>query len=182
MFNHDYPDKETDTTSARFLRSQLEAMGLDTILQCTESLEQSYTSPVSYKAPTRDRSASDNTDFVFVIPVERQSANAFFFDGLDSGADTENITLSGKFITDKDNNKLDTYAILNRNDVTAITTASYNRTPPIICLVSDTFWLFTSENGGTVEYNTRETWNDLFAKRYPEIYKRLMDAYTSKYL
>jgi hypothetical protein len=135
---------------------------------------------LSHKTPTRDRSASDNTDFVFVIPVERQSANAFFFDGLDSGPDTENITLSGKFITDKDNNKLDTYAILNRNDVTAITTASYNRTPPIICLVSDTFWLFTSKNGGTVEYNTRETWNDLFAKRYPEIYKRLMDAYTSK--
>jgi hypothetical protein len=77
MLNHDYPDKETDTTSARFLRSQLEAMGLDTILQCTKSLEQSYTSPVSYKTPTRDRSASDNTDFVFVIPVERQSANAF---------------------------------------------------------------------------------------------------------
>jgi hypothetical protein len=108
MFNHNYPNKETDTTSARFLRSQLEAMGLDIILQCTESLEQSYTTPVSYKAPTRDRSASHNTDFVFVIPVERQSANAFFFDGLDSGADTENITLSGKFITDKDNHKLDT--------------------------------------------------------------------------
>jgi hypothetical protein len=129
-------------------------MGLDTILQCTESLEQSYNSPVSYKSPTRDRSASDNTDFVFVIPLERQSANAFFFDGLDSGFDTENITLSGKFITDKDNNKLDTYAILNRNDVTAITTASCNRTPPIVCLDSDTFWLFTSANGGTVEYNT----------------------------
>jgi hypothetical protein len=119
---------------------------------------------------------------VFVIPVERQSANAFFFDGLDSGPDTENITLSGKFISDKDNHKLDTYAILNRNDVTDITTSSYNRTPPIICLVSDTFWLFTSENGGTVEYNTRETWNDLFAKRYPEIYRRLMEIYTSKYL
>jgi hypothetical protein len=126
MFNHDYPDKETDTTSARFLRSQLEAMGLDTILQCTESLEQSYTTPVSYKALTRDRSASDNTFFVFVIPVERQSANAFFFDGLDSGPDTENITLSGKFITNKDNHKLNTYTILNRNDVTGITTASYN--------------------------------------------------------
>jgi hypothetical protein len=111
MFNHDYPDKITNTTSARFLRSQLEAMSLDTILQCTESLEQFYTSPVSYLAPTKNISASDNTDFVFVIPVERQSANAFFFDGLDSGADKENITLSGKFICDKDNHKLDVYAI-----------------------------------------------------------------------
>jgi hypothetical protein len=117
-----------------------------------------------------------------VIPVERQSANAFFFEGLDSGPDTENITLSGKFITDKDNHKLDTYAILNRNDVATIIAASYNRILPIVCLVSDTFWLFKSENGGNVEYNTRETWNDLFSKRYPELYRRLMDAYTSKYL
>jgi hypothetical protein len=45
MFNHDYQDKETNTVSARFLRSQLEAMGLDTILQATESLKQSYISP-----------------------------------------------------------------------------------------------------------------------------------------
>jgi hypothetical protein len=93
MFNHEYPDKETNTVSARFLRSQLEAMGLDTILQATESLEQSFISPPSYRFPTRDRSISDNTDFVFVIPVEREFANVFFFDGLDSGADTENVTI-----------------------------------------------------------------------------------------
>jgi hypothetical protein len=37
MFNHDYPYKETDTTSARFLSSQFEAMGLDTILQSRSS-------------------------------------------------------------------------------------------------------------------------------------------------
>jgi hypothetical protein len=78
MFNHDYPDKETNIVSARFLRSQLEAVGLDTILQATESLEQSYIFPSSYLPPTHDRSISDNTDFVFVLPVERLSANAFF--------------------------------------------------------------------------------------------------------
>jgi hypothetical protein len=54
VFNHDYPDKETNTVSARFLRTQLEAMGLDTILQATESLEQSYISPPSYRFQTRD--------------------------------------------------------------------------------------------------------------------------------
>jgi hypothetical protein len=116
MFNHDYCDKETNTVSARFLRSQLEAMGLDTILQATESLEQSYISPPSYRHPTRDRSISENTDFVFVLPAERLSANAFFFDGLDSGADTENVTITGTFITDKDGNKVDNYTFLNRND------------------------------------------------------------------
>jgi hypothetical protein len=70
MFNHDYLDKQTNTTSAQFLWSQLEAMGLDTILQATESLEQSYISPPSYQFPTSDRSISDNTDFVFVIPTK----------------------------------------------------------------------------------------------------------------
>jgi hypothetical protein len=180
MFNHDYPDKETDTTSARFLRNQLEAMGLDTVLQCTESLEQSITSPPSYLRPVRDRSLSDNTDFVFVIPLERASANAFFFDGLDSGENTETVTISGKFIRDSLNRSIDTYAILNRND-DAATEASYNRTPPLVCLVTDTFWLFTSHNGGTVEYNTKETWAELFEKRFPEIYNRLMNEYMSKF-
>jgi hypothetical protein len=178
MFNHDYPDKETDTTSARFLRSQLEAMGLDTILQCTESLEQSYVSPPYHRTPTRDRSFFDNTDFVFVLPVERESANAFFWDGLDSGANTENITLSGRFISDKDGYKLNTYYTLNRN---SDTNPELNTTPPIICLVSDSFWLFTSHNGGSVEYNTKETWNELFSKRFPDLYRQLLDRYMAKY-
>jgi hypothetical protein len=180
MFNHDYPDKEINTTSTRFLRSQLEAMGLDTILQCTESLEQSYISPPYHIKPTRDRSRSDNIDFVFVIPVERLSANTFFFDGLDSGANTENITLKGNFIT-VDGHKIDIYVLLNRNNE-SMTSELYNRTPPVICLVSDTFFLFSSQNGGSVEYNTKETWNELFSKRYPEIYQRLMNAYTSQYI
>jgi hypothetical protein len=54
MFNHDYHDKETDTTSARLLGSHLESIRLDTILQCTESLEQYFISSVTYKAPTSD--------------------------------------------------------------------------------------------------------------------------------
>jgi hypothetical protein len=124
---------------------------------------------------------SDNTDFVFILPVERQSANAFFFDGLDSGPDTENITITWKFIVNKNNNKIDTYSILNRNDNKAITPESYNKTPPILALITDTFGLFTSKNGGSVEYNTKESWNDLFGNRYPCIYDTLMGEYLAKY-
>jgi hypothetical protein len=157
-------------------------MGLDTILQATESLEQSYIYPPSYQFPTRDRSVSDNTDFVFVIPVERLSANAFFFDGLDSGADTENVTITGTFITDKDGNKVDNCTFLNRNDNRVVSgSESYSRTPPIMCFVTDTFWLFTLHNGGSVEYNTKETWDELFKKRYPSIYQRLLNEYLAKY-
>jgi hypothetical protein len=180
MFNHDYPEKETDTTSARFLRSQLETMGLDTVLQCTESLEQSITSPPSYLRPVRDRSMSDNTDFIFVIPLERASANAFFFDGKDSGADTETVTISGKFIRDKNGQTIDTYALLNRHD-DAVNEASYNRTPPIVALVSDTFWLFTSHNGGVVEYNTKESWIELFEKRFPALAQKLARDYMARF-
>jgi hypothetical protein len=50
-----------------------------------------------------------------------------------------------------------------------------------MCLVTDTFWLFTSRNGGTVEYNTKETWEELFKKRYPSIYQRLLSEYLAKY-
>jgi hypothetical protein len=123
----------------------------------------------------------DNSDFVFVIPVERESANAFFFDGLDSGASTENVTLSGTFATDNNNNRIDTYYNLNRHNNIVENDATYNRTPPIICLVSDTFWLFTSHNGGQVEYNTRDTWNKLFAERFPDLYDKLMALYLQRY-
>jgi hypothetical protein len=182
MFNRDYPDKETDTTSGRFLRSQLEAMSLDAFLHCTESLEHSYCAPPCHLFPVRDRSLADNTDFVFVIPLERQSANAFFFDGLDSGANTENVTLTGKFITDPNTNVvLNMYALPdNRNNNTDINNTPPNRTPPIIALVSDTFWLFSSRDGGTVEYVIRETWDELFSKRFPQIYQRLQNEYLSK--
>jgi hypothetical protein len=91
-------------------------MGLDTILQAAESLEQSYISPPSYQFPTYDRSVMDNTNFIFVILVERLSANAFFFNGLDSRADIENVTITSTFITDKDRNNVDNYTFLNRND------------------------------------------------------------------
>jgi hypothetical protein len=180
MFNHDYPDKETNTTSARFLRSQLEVMGLNTISQCSESLEQSYVSPPYHVRPTRDRSRSDNTDFVFVIPIEKLNANTFFFDDFDSGPNTENITLKGNFIT-VENHKVDLYGLLNRNKE-VLQKEHHNRTPALICLVSDTFFLFTSQNGGTVEYNTKESWNELVSKRYPEIYEKLMRAYTAQYI
>jgi hypothetical protein len=119
---------------------------------------------------------------VFVLPVERLSANAFFFDELDSGADTENVTITGTFITDKDGNKVNNYTFLNRNDNHVVSNSdTYNRTPPVMCLVTDTFWLFTSNNGGSVEYNTKEKWDELFKKRYTAIYQRLMNEYFSKY-
>jgi hypothetical protein len=73
---------------------------------------------------------------------------------------------------------MDTYYNLARHNNTDVIA---NRTPPIVCLVSDSFWLFTSHNGGTVEYNTKDTWNELFLKRFPNLYNALMEAYLQKY-
>jgi hypothetical protein len=182
MFNHDYPDKDTDTTSARFLRNQLEATGLDSILQCTESFEQSYTSPPSYISPTRDRSLCDNTDFVFVIPLERQSANAFFFDGVNSRNET--ISLRGNLLNytepDGASTIIDTYYILNRNDQIPNGTtipAKINTAAPIIALVSDSFFIF--QTGKKAHYETTQTWNELFATRFPALYNQLVQTYNS---
>jgi hypothetical protein len=63
--------------------------------------------------------------------------------------------MPSSFITDKDRNKADNYSKLNRNS-NPLTDDLYNRTPPIIYRVTDTFWLFISVNGGMVEYNIKK--------------------------
>jgi hypothetical protein len=115
-----------------------------------------------------------------VIPVERVSANALFFNGLDSGEDTETATISGKFISDADGHKMNTYFLMNCSD-SEITNDSYNKALPLLYLMTNTFLLFTSMNGGSVEYNIKETWNELFSKRFPELFRGLMTAYSSRY-
>jgi hypothetical protein len=182
MVNRQWPDQATDTTSPEFFRLQLEATNLDGILSCTESFESSYVCPPTYKYPIRDRSKSDNTDFVWVLPTERSSGNAFFFDGIYSRNET--ISLRGNLLNlrndDGTSAVVDTYYILNRNDNVPNGTTipyQYNTAAPIIALVSDSFFIF--QTGKNAHYETSLTWNEVFAQRFPDIYKKLVDAYNS---
>jgi hypothetical protein len=181
MLNRQFPDQPADTTSAEFFRLQLENMNLDNIFPCTESLENSFTTIPTFEYPVRDRSKSDNTDFVLTIPTERSNANAFFFDGVFSRNET--ITLRGSPLSVPNQNGdmtiVDTYYVLNRNnDVPGVNNVQEinNKTAPILCLVSDSFFIFTSNRKAA--YETTLTWNEAFAKNFPGIYQSLVSTIT----
>jgi hypothetical protein len=177
MLSRNWPDQPASTVSAEFFRLQLEAANLDSVLPCTESFENSYTSIPTYNYPIRDRSRADNTDFGFILPTERGSANAFFFDGVNSVSET--IQLKGTPLSvDLEGNQippeLNTYYRLNRNDDAHNTYGAVdkiNRTAPILSLVSDTFFIF--QVGQLAVYETGHTWNEIFKARYPDLYRNL---------
>jgi hypothetical protein len=165
--NRVYPERGIQTNTHQFLRYQTENANLDSILPATESFENSIISPVQSKKPFRDRSKCDNTSFSFIIPVERQSANAFFFDGVNS--DHETIHLTGTPVENRDGKN--TYLYHNRHN-NEQTETYRNTTPPVICLCSDTFWLFTSTQHAV--YETSRTWNEVFRHYFPELYNQLL--------
>jgi hypothetical protein len=112
LMNRVYPERPLATNSYEFLRYSLENSSLDTVLQCTESFENSIIVPPQTQKPFRDRSKNDNTQFTLTIPLERQSANAFFFDGINSPSET--ITLQGTPIATE--NEADTYLWHHRHN------------------------------------------------------------------
>jgi hypothetical protein len=165
--NKVFPERGAQTNSYEFLRYTTENADLDEILQCTEAFENSIIVPPMTRAPFRDRSKNDNTCFTFIVPVERKSANAFFFDGVNSPHET--ITLQANPIVSE--GEQDTYLYNNRHN-NARTPAKRNLTPPVICLISDTFWLFSS--GKQAIYETSKTWNEVFRDNYPALYNSLL--------
>jgi hypothetical protein len=182
MLNRQFPDQPADTTSAEFFRLQLENMNLDSVLACTESLENSFITIPTFEFPVRDRSKSDNSDFVLTVPTERSNANAFFFDGVFSRNETITLRASPLSIPNAagDMTVVDTYYVLNRNnDVPGVNGVQEinNKTAPILCLVSDSFFIFTSNRKAV--YETTLTWNEAFAKNFPQICQSLVSSITS---
>ena len=147
---------------------QQEECNLDSVFQATESFENSYLSPPAHKYPFRDRSRADNTSFMFVIPTERATANPFSFDGIQNK--TEVVTLNA---SPKHAGAEDTYYILNRHNnlPNGPQGLKKNESQPILCLTSDTFWLFSYNR--PARYETTSTWNDVFQSNYPQLYAQM---------
>jgi hypothetical protein len=162
-----FPDRGAQTNTGEFLRYSIESANLDGVLQCTEAFENSIVVPPQTKAPFRDRSKNDNSSFQFIVPVERKSANAFFFDGVNNPAET--ITLTANPIVSEGDQ--DIYLYNHRHNQP--NTGKKNGTPPMICLVSDTFWLF-STSGKKCIYEISKTWNQVFKDNFPQLYGVLL--------
>jgi hypothetical protein len=165
MLNRNFPQKGADTNSASFYRLELESCNLDTILTPTESFENSYLQKVGKTAPSRQRSQADDTDFVFLFNLERQSSNAFFSDPVDS--QNETVQLTGTPQTQGFGG--DTYYYLAAESDTDQT--QVNTTCPILAIVSGSFWLFSA--GQKAIYETNSGWNETLAKYFPSVLSRL---------
>ncbi|GHU21078.1 hypothetical protein FACS189472_13460 [Alphaproteobacteria bacterium] len=173
LLNRNFPQKGADTNSYEFYRLMLESCNLDSIISPCESFENSYLRKVCPYRPFRQRCKGDDTDFVMLFNLQRQSCNAFYSDPVK--ARNETISLTGHPSSPNDENLDkkggDPYYYLDaenhkKNEV--------NKTAPILCIVSDTFWMFRV--GERAVYDTTSTWNETLAKHYPEIFQRLAGA------
>ncbi|GHU20153.1 hypothetical protein FACS189472_11010 [Alphaproteobacteria bacterium] len=167
LMNRVFPERPLATNSYEFLRYTLENAQLDTVLQCTEAFENSIIVPPQTQKYFRDRSKNDNTQFQYIIPLERQSANAFFFVGVNSPSET--ITLQGTPIVP--NQEEDIYLWHHRHNQPK-EEQKRNQCPPQICLTSDSFRLFSSDKHAV--YETTKSWNQVFKDNYPALYDNLL--------
>jgi hypothetical protein len=162
MLNRNFPQKGADTNSTEFYRLELESCNLDTILPPTQSFENSYLKKVTSAKPLRQRCTEDDTDFLMLFNLERQSSNAFFSDPVNSASET--ITLTG---SPQEQGLGDIYYDISSENSDAIINTSY----PILCMVSDTFWFLST--GERASYEIALSWNECLAKNFPNVYQRL---------
>jgi hypothetical protein len=167
MLNRNFPQKGAHSNSTDFYRMMLESCNLDTILTPTESFENSYLKKVAPKSPIRQRCNEDDTGFVMLFNLERQSSNAFFSDPVNSSQET--IQLTGSPQTQGMDG--DVYYYLNAEGDTADDEAHKNHTPPILGIVSDSYWFFSV--GERAVYEKAVGWNESLAKHFPSVFKRL---------
>jgi hypothetical protein len=102
-----------------------------------------------------------------IFNLERQSSNAFFSDPVNSSNET--IQLTGSPQTQGMNG--DVYYYINAENDTTEDPAHKNGTPPILAIVSDTFWFFSVGQRGV--YEKAVDWNECFRKNFPETFTRL---------
>jgi hypothetical protein len=142
ILNRNFPQKGAISNSTELFRLELEACNLDTILPPTQSFENSYLKKVCGIKPFRQRCTEDDTDFLMLFNLERQSANAFFSDPVNSASET--ITLTGspqvQGTGEEGSAGSDVYYYINAEGMDDEINKSY----PILGIASDTFWLFSS--------------------------------------
>ncbi|GHU23818.1 hypothetical protein FACS189472_16800 [Alphaproteobacteria bacterium] len=147
----------------------MEACYLDSpVCAPTESFETSYLKKVCPYAPYRQRREKDDTEFVMIFNLKRQSSNAFFSDTVTSANETICPPQMGKLEEGKGG---DCYYFLNMENDKSDDDNHRNRTAPILITVSDVFWLFST--GERAIYETAVGWNECLAKHFPQVLAKL---------
>jgi hypothetical protein len=168
MLDQSFPDTAINTMAESFFRSQLQANYLGVGLQCIESFETSYQVDFSGKLGERFYTHTDITNFCITLPLEIPNPNALFAEGAHSNQNTV-ISLTGNAIKQGEE---EVYHNISETNVEV-----YNKTCPTLCLVSNTFWVFSisADTGlGECHYEINKSWNQFFAQYYPDLYAQMM--------
>jgi hypothetical protein len=64
------------------------------------------------------------------------------------------------------------YYYTNRENDQTDDEAHKNKTPPILAIVSDSFWFFSTGQRGVYEKAT--SWNETLARHFPAVFQRLV--------
>ncbi|KAA6363200.1 MAG: hypothetical protein EZS28_041273, partial [Streblomastix strix] len=144
-----FPDLHMNTTDQQFFQLQLNESNLDLLFEATDEFEDALTTSRNI-ATRRLNPHTDLTSFMITLQCERNSNGALTFDGLDTRNQNTSVELRGapifQGVTDCFYN---------------VDTAGKRPPHPILYTVHDTFWLFSSNQGGSCVYDTTHSFDEV---------------------
>jgi hypothetical protein len=172
-----------------FFKINIKAAGLNDFWDCLESHEISFSQLTETRYPVRGRTDGDDTDWFYLIQLERSGANLLFFDGIDDNNVNIKLT-SSLFKAFDENNQIirlrDNMFILNRdnfepnkpnpdykgNGTPSNTVQELNIMSPMLIIVRNTYFLLDLDKG-RIKYVFNESWKSILTNYYTEIYHEL---------
>ncbi|KAA6369997.1 MAG: hypothetical protein EZS28_034476 [Streblomastix strix] len=140
------------TLNEQFLTIQLQANNLDNTFEATDEYEDSLATPRG-TATRRYNPNTDITSFFVSLQGERNSNSSLTFDGLDIQNQNTLVELKRMPIYQ---GAVDTYY--------GIVTNGKYPPPPVLCTVHDTFWLFSSNNGVSCNYDATHSFDEVIGQ------------------
>ncbi|KAA6358302.1 MAG: hypothetical protein EZS28_046171 [Streblomastix strix] len=151
--SRNFPDFPMNTLNEQFFTMQLAANNLDNILEAIDEYEDSHATPRG-SATRRYNPNTDITSFFITLQCERNSNSALLFDGLDTQNQNTSIELRGMPVYQ---GAVDTYYY-------NVDTNGKHPPHPVLCTVHDTFWPFSPANGGSYDYDTIHSFDEVIGQ------------------
>jgi hypothetical protein len=173
ILDQSFPDSSFDSTSNAFFRTQLQCNQLDTLLQCSESYEDSYCLTYSTLDGERFKCSRDITNFAWSQRIEILSSNSFNSNGANTDGNRNTIIgISASKRKPRKNEKVeDVYYSCGTTSVEDMDGSEIfgkklahrtNTCPPVLCFVSNTYFMFRRGSlGSEVAYETVRSWEQM---------------------
>jgi hypothetical protein len=190
MMNKHYPLSNTCTVGVEFFKINMEAAGLNDFWHCLKSHERSFSQVPEIKYPVRGITYGVDTDWFYLIQLERSGANPWFFDDINNPS--VNIKITGTFLKAFDENGAliglrDNIFILNEDNfepnsldleykgggTAPNVVQEINIASPILITVRDTYFLLNVDQ--SIRYIATESWIEILPHYYSEIFPELQE-------